>query len=80
MPPSTLRLYHPSTIDTQNDLLNHMLDRLAKELNNDILLSYPAAIENEFLKVHYYILGNNKRQFIGSIYLNLDKKSMQIVK
>jgi NAD+ synthetase len=74
MPPSTLRLYHPSTIDTQNDLLNHMLDRLAKELNNNILLSYPATIENEFLKIHYYILGNNKRQFIGSIYLNLNKK------
>ncbi len=72
MPPSTLRLYHPGTINTQNNLINHILDRLAKELHNDILLSYPAKIENEFLKVHYYILGNNERQFIGSIYLNLD--------
>lgn len=70
LPPSALRLYHPGTIN--DNLLNDALDQLAQKLNNDVLISYPAVIENNLLKVHYYILGNNKRTFIGSIYLNPD--------
>jgi NAD+ synthetase len=70
LPPYALRIYHPYTINDK--LLNNALDQLAQELNNDVLISYPAFIENNLLKVHYYILGNNKRRFIGSIYLSLN--------